>query len=55
MQTTHTQTHHLDAQRVAMWFAPTTVCTGSVAVAPLNKVRPAIRPAGAGGPAGGVS
>ena len=58
MSITHTQIHHLDAQRGAMWFASAMVWAGSVAVASTaetaNKVRTAIRPARAGGPAGGV-
>lgn len=59
MQTTTTHIH-LDAQRGAMWFASAAaVCAGSVAVQAkaekANKARTTIRPARAGGPAGGVS
>jgi len=55
----HTQTNHLDAQRDAKWFvSAATVCVGPVAAAAMadtaNKVRTTIRPAAAGGPAGGV-
>jgi len=59
MHTMQTHSQHLAAERGAMWRASAaTVCTGSVAVAAqafkANKVRTTIRPALAGGPAGGV-